>query len=320
MVMIMQTKVYAARLKNKKELYSSSSGGVFSALTNLFLNHDYILSSVYNYDTQELEYMIFNDIETRNRARGSKYFQSKIGNSFKEAIKLLKDNPEKKMLFVGMGCQADGFRKLCELSGVRNRVYIVDIICTGNPSAKVWKTYISRFDNVSYISFKDKRNGWYHPTAIAVSNGREVGIESWLKIFYGHNADKPSCCECPFASTDRKADMTIGDFWRIEKNFPDFYDENGNSVILIHTEKGLELFNLIKKELEYQESDLKACWQNRLYSPPERPVTRKAFWRDYQKNGIEYVIKKYSKMPLWGKILTKIKRGVKKVKSYGING
>lgn len=309
----MAAQVYAARLKNHEELYKSSSGGVFTALTDYFINRgDYILSSIYNYEIQELEFKIFQDIHSRNQARGSKYFQSKIGDSFKDAINLLKNNPDRNLLFVGMGCQAEGFRKLCELSGVREQAYIVDIICTGNPSAKVWKSYISQFENVTYLSFKDKRNGWYHPTSVALSNDREVSIDSWLRIFYGHNADKPACCECPFATTDRKVDMTIGDFWRIENSLPSFYHENGNSVVLIHTQKGSDLFNRIQDKLDYMESDLKACWQNRLYSPPERAVTSKAFWRDYHKRGIGYVVKKYSKMPLWGRILTKIKHGVRK--------
>lgn len=38
------------------------------------------------------------------------------------------DNPKKELLFVGMGCQSDGFRKFSEIKGIRDRVYIVDII------------------------------------------------------------------------------------------------------------------------------------------------------------------------------------------------
>ena len=41
------------------------------------------------------------------------------------------DNPKKELLFVGMGCQSDGFRKFSEIKGIRDRVHIVDI--PGNP-------------------------------------------------------------------------------------------------------------------------------------------------------------------------------------------
>ena len=313
----MAIKVYAARVRNDDDLYKSSSGGIFTALTNYFINHDYyILSSIYNYNKHELEFKIYNDIQSRNNARGSKYFQSKIGNTFKEAIYLLKNNPDKKLLFVGMGCQADGFRRLCELSGVRERVFIVDIICTGNPSAKVWKSFISQFKNVTYITFKDKRNGWNNPTAFAISDEKEVSIQDWLSIFYGHNADKPSCSICPFASTTREVDMTIGDFWRIEKSLPNFYNENGNSVILIHTEKGMKLFDLIKNDIIFEESDLQACWQGRLYSPPTRAMTYKLFWKDYHKHGIGYALKKYRKNPLWVRALKKLKKIIKKGRKH----
>jgi len=316
----MSTKVYGARLKNCEELLKSSSGGIFTALSDVFLNNgDYVLCSVYNYETQILHYEIINSIEERDRARGSKYFASKVGVAFKEAIELLRDNPSRRLLFVGMGCQAEGFRKLSESSRVSERVYIVDIICTGNPSPKVWESYISRINNVSYLTFKDKRNGWYNPTSVALSNGTEVDIQSWLNIFYGHNADKPACAKCPFARTERNVDLTIGDFWRIEKKHPDFYDPNGNSVILIHTDKGQDLFDMIKQNIVIQESNLEACWQSRLYFPPGEPVTRKAFWRAYNKKGIEYALEKFSKMPLWGKILIKIKNGFKKVKKLCSN-
>lgn len=316
----MQTKVYATRLKNQEELNRSSSGGMFTALASYYLeNGNYVLCSVYDYSTQELRFKILDSISQIESARGSKYFQSEIGTAFKDAIELLKKNPDKQLLFVGMGCQADGFRKLSEMSGVRDRVFVADIICTGNPSPKIWKDYISRFEKVSYLTFKDKRNGWYKPTAVVISNEQEISLNDWLKIFYGHNADKPACYKCPFARTVRMVDMTIGDFWRIDKYRPEFYSEFGNSVVLIHTEKGLTIFDMVKDQLDYIESNTKECWQGRLSTPPNKPVTRTAFWRDYKKHGIEYVIKKYNTMPLWGRIATKIKRGIKKVNKLCMN-
>lgn len=311
----MAVEVYCARLKDNNELMQSSSGGVFTALSNSFIdNGDFVLCSIYDYKDQELRFEIFNSRDVRDKARGSKYFASHIGTAFRDAIDLLKKHPDKKLLFVGLGCQAEGFRKLAETAKVREQVYVIDIICTGNPSQKVWKSYISNFQDISLITFKDKRNGWYNPTSLVVSNDREVDIQSWLKIFYGHNADKPSCAVCPFARVERNVDITIGDFWRIEKSDPDFFDPNGNSVILIHSQKGRELFESAKEDLLFHKSDLAACWQSRLYSAPGKPVTRRAFWHGYNNYGIDYVIKKYSEMPMWGKFLIKMRNGVNKVK------
>ena len=40
---------------------------------------------------------------------------------------------------------------------------------------------------------------------------------------------------------------SIGDFWHIEETIPDFYDSNGNSLFLIHTNRGEELFEKISE-------------------------------------------------------------------------
>lgn len=63
-----------------------------------------------------------------------------------------------------MGCQADGFRKFAEMKGFRERVWIVDIICHGSPSPRLWKDYAEsaekKYGKITYLTFKDKRNGW----------------------------------------------------------------------------------------------------------------------------------------------------------------
>lgn len=80
--------------------------------------------------------------EQREKAKGSKYMQSKPGNIYRKAYHWLIENPDKALLFVGMGCQSDGFRRFSELKGLRNRVYIVDIICHGSASPKLWRSML----------------------------------------------------------------------------------------------------------------------------------------------------------------------------------
>ena len=44
--------VYALRLKDKKELDKSSSGGAFTAISDVFLSlGDAVVSAIYNYET-----------------------------------------------------------------------------------------------------------------------------------------------------------------------------------------------------------------------------------------------------------------------------
>ena len=60
------------------------------------------------------------------------------------------------------------------------------------------------------------------PTARAVVNGKEILLNDYVRVFYSHCALRPACHECPFVATERKTDMTIGDFWHIEEKMPEF--------------------------------------------------------------------------------------------------
>lgn len=311
MVNLIDTIVYAGRLKDKSALMSSSSGGAFTALSDAFLKSgDAVVAAVYNYENHTVEFQMILDEKQRERAKGSKYMQSKPGDIYQKAYRWLMDNPKKELLFVGMGCQSDGFRKFSEIKGIRDRVYIVDIICHGSPSPKLWREYaesIQKKDGrITYLTFKDKRNGWKSPTAYVKVNGSERPLKDYVKVFYNRCALRPSCYECPYATTERKTDMTIGDFWHIEETIPDFYDPNGNSLFLIHTGRGEELFEKIRDNMDYRLSNTAQCWQANLEAPTQKSEQRDVFWNDYQKKGIDFVIKKYGTVPMKTKVKNKL--------------
>lgn len=69
------------------------------------------------------------------------------------------------------------------------RAYIVGIICHGTPSPKIWKDYVG--GKVDYLTFKDKRNGWSHPSAYAIKDGKEKSISDYVSIFYNKCALRP---------------------------------------------------------------------------------------------------------------------------------
>lgn len=316
----MNTIVYAGRLKDKKELIHSSSGGAYIALSDFFLkNNNAVVCATYNYNLAETVFELILTVRDRNKARGSKYMQSKPGDIFEQAYQWLMDNPNKKLLFIGMGCQADGFRKYVELKNIKEQVYIVDIICHGSPSPKLWREYVDSLQkrehgNIEFVTFKDKRNGWKSPVAFARINGQEILIEDYVKVFYSKCALRPSCHRCPYTTTERKTDITIGDFWHIEETIPDFYDINGNSVFLLHTDKGIQLFESIKEIINYRESNIEQCWQKNLEEPTPASKYRTKFWRDYKRRGIDFIMRKYGSDSL----KTKIKEKFRKVIGGGV--
>lgn len=308
------TIVYAGRVKDRRLLLKSSSGGAFTAISDVFLkNGDAVACTVYNYKSHAAEFSLITDFENRDVARGSKYMQSKPADVYKKIADWLNKNPEKRVLFVGMGCQADGVRRFAELTGIRSQVYIVDIICHGSLSPKLWKDYIRSLENqykgfASELTFKDKRNGWNRPTALVKINGKEIFLKEYVKVFYNECAFRPSCHECPYASTERLTDMTIGDYWHIEENIPDFYDPDGNSLFLIHTSRGGEIFDSIKDSIVYRLSNTKECWQKNLESPTPISNRRAEFWHDYQKKGIDYIMKRYGTVSFKARLKNKVKK------------
>lgn len=319
------TKVYGGRVRDRELLLKSSSGGAFTAISDLFLdNGDAVVAATYNYQTHTEEFSFLRNKPERDAARGSKYMQSRPGSIFKEAELWLRENPNKRLLFVGMGCQAEGFRRFAEIKGIRERVYVVDIICHGSPSPKLWREYAHSIEQkadgkISYLTFKDKRFGWRTPTAVAVVNGKEFSMKDYVKVFYNQCSLRPSCHVCPFASPERKTDITIGDFWHIEETIPDFYDPAGTSLFLLHTNRGEDLFKAIKDKLEYRLSDTKQCQQANLEAPTPVSVHRQEFWDDYKGRGIGYTMKKYGTVTLKSKAKNKLLKIIRGGDSLGNN-
>lgn len=87
---------------------------------------------------------------------GSKYMQSRIGNSFSQVKKFLQ--MDKKVLFVGSTCQIAGLKSF--LKRDYENLICVDFICLGTPSPKVWKDYLDTFfenELITAVNFKKRK-------------------------------------------------------------------------------------------------------------------------------------------------------------------
>lgn len=315
----METLVFAVKHKDKDIVNSSSSGGMFTALTDYYLREgNSVASCVYNYETDSVDLVIYDEESIRNSARGSKYIQATIGEGFINIVNWLKLNQHKSLIVFGTGCQMEGLRKLLELKKLRERVVLVDLICHGATSPGLWRKYLELKDyrgKMQYLSFKDKRNGWHEPTVYALVEGRERSIKDFSEWFYGGWAIRKSCYKCPFAKIERNTDITIGDYWGIENVLPNFADSKGVSLALIHSEAGKNLFEKIKADVEYVVSNKSDCLQPRLISPANEPSDRGQFWLDINENGLEACLTNYKepviRNPLWKRLARKMKHFIK---------
>lgn len=318
--------VFASRAKNPKVVRESSSGGLFTVLSDWFLEQQGAIASVvYDYQQQLPVFRLYTDRQTRDAARGSKYIQAVMGDIYYECISWLEENPDKLLLFVGVGCQVAGFRKVLTEKGLRERVVLVDLICHGQPSSKLWIDYIRKLERdaggkVDYVTFKDKRMGWNQPTAFVQIGDKEVPLEEYSCWFYEQLSLRNACFRCPYTCIERDTDLTIGDYWGIESVLPDFYDPMGNSLILVQSDMGRRLLTTLQDRIELAKSLVQDCLQPRLYSPAQKNPQAEMFWKDFEKFGVEKLVRKYREdgklLALYKKLYYKGIRVIKKITKF----
>lgn len=305
--------VYSARHKNDDVLSKSASGGMFTALSDVILSNKGIVYAAGYNGVLSISHRDADSSLERDRMRGSIYVQSEIGRTF---IKAAAEAAEgKQILFVGTPCQSVGLRNYLTSKGQNmSNVYIVGLICHGVSSPMVWRDYIKWLQQkhsfvIERVSFRDKRVGWSHPTMVASGNGKEISIAEFGKIFGSDVCLRPSCHVCPYASVRRGIDISIGDYWGIQQAHPDFYDERGVSLVLVHSQNGRSLLNKCQHSLNLLESNTDKCLQLNLKQATNVSPLRESFWRDYRSKDFSYIVRKYGQ----DSFTLRVKRKLKKI-------
>ena len=238
---------FAAFCKDETIRKCSSSGGVFSILAKRVIDNGGIVFGACFDKHFSVEHGFTETKEKLDLFRGSKYVQSKINNAYLQAKTFLEHG--RLVYFSGTPCQIGGLKAF--LRKDYNNLICQDLICHGVPSPKAWKEYIAFREHVAgtsvkSVNFRDKRDGWQkYSVSIRFQNGQEyhepLDNDSYLKVFLNNIDLRPSCYHCPFKGLSRESDITLADFWGIEKIFPKLCDNKGVSLLLVHTEKGRSL-------------------------------------------------------------------------------
>ena len=314
-----QPKVYAVKHKDEAVRAASRSGGIFTALSDLVLSNRGVVYGCVLSDDFDAIHMRADNAGERNRMRGSKYIQSKLGDTFKN-VKVDLD-AGKNVLFSGTSCQVAGLRKY--IGKEYDNLFCVDIVCHGVPSKKVWEAYLrwqeqKNHSKVASVDFRNKKVfGWRdHVETLYFENGIFTSSGVFKNLFYGHTVLRPCCYECPYKSVMHPGDITIADYWGIEKAAPEFDDNKGVSLVLVNNEDGEKALNQVKEQLIWKQTKLEDSLQPPLKAPFPKPQNRDWFWKDFKNKPFEYVAKKYGGVGLKNDaktFLRKIKRKIKKL-------
>lgn len=249
---------YAAWAEDSIRL-DSSSGGLFSVAASYIIYHGgYVCGAAYSQDYKKVEHIIISDMNELPKLKGSKYVQSNIGETFCQIESLLKQ--DQYVLFSGCPCQVAGLYGY--LGKKYDKLYTIDLVCHGVPSPKAFRKFIEQREKengaIQYLSFRDKKHfGWSPSTVVQFENGSEYSKmrkdSSWMKSFLEFITLRKSCGQCIFAHIPRQGDLTLADFWNIDKFNPTFDDKKGTSMVLINNSHGGVFFSEIREGLTFCE-------------------------------------------------------------------
>ncbi len=101
----------------------------------------------------------------------------------------------------------------------------------------------------------------------------------WARLWYWYLL-RESCFDCKYHSLKRPGNITIGDYWGIEKVISEFKDDWGVSCLLVNDERGLALLDKAKDSFELRKTLVEEVAneeQPMLYKQPEKNG-RKSFF------------------------------------------
>lgn len=281
---------YAAKNIDEEIIRNSSSGGVFSAVAAKVISNNGIVFGASFNNQWEVVHTCSETYEGCAKFRGSKYVQSRIGNSYIEVESYLKEG--RQVLFSGTPCQVAGLKLY--LKKDYENLLLIDFICHGVPSPGMFRWYLleeiqkvaqmgdgknsvsfrpihsipkrnvlESVENVEIegISFRDKTKGWKKfsfalDLAKATADGEKNTVllsytldkNPFLKGFLRDLYLRPSCYHCPTKNLKSGSDITIADYWGINKVMPELDDDKGINAVIINTEKGRLFFKDIEVE------------------------------------------------------------------------
>lgn len=289
---------YAARHKDPEILMNSRSGGAFTAISDQILKMGGVIYGV-GYEGRGYRKVVHKRAQTareRDEFCGSKYVQSDMRQVYRQVKQDLQDGCW--VLFTGTGCQTGALHKF--LGKEYARLLTMDLVCYGVPSPKVWRDFLDMREReerrrISAVDFRDKKKfGWKtHRETITVGK-KEISSRLYTKIFIKALATRPSCFECVYVNQNRVGDITIADFWGHEEAVPGFaQDDRGVSLVMVNTEKGKQIWEMARDDLDVEECTGYPYRHSRMQTPTAKPKQYDEFWQDYRDRGFDYIMKKY---------------------------
>lgn len=270
----------------------SSSGGAFYVIAEYFIHYGgYVVGAAF--EKGSVVHTIVSEISDIKRLCTSKYVQSSIELVYTPVKRLLEHG--EKVLFSGTPCQCEAIQRYC---GKNENLFLLDILCMGVPSQKLFSKYIDEtfVNDISSVNFRYKIGDlWNYDFGLAFSSEFETTVipsntSSYFWLFNNGISLRESCVECKYACLSRVGDISLGDFWNIRSFDSCLDDERGTSLVLSNTKKGSKLLDECKKnfKLMVEVPKEKALERNKaIREPLGNSYLREKYKRLYKERTVE---------------------------------
>ena len=282
--------VYAAKNPDEQIRRESSSGGIFTLLAEQTIDAGGVVFGVRWNEHFEAIHDYTESKEGLAAFRGSKYVQSRVGDTFKQTEQFLKQ--DRKVLYSGTPCQIAGLKKF--LKKEYDNLLSVDITCHAVPSPLIWREYLEEYKtkkkitSINSINFRDKTFGWegyYFSISYINKHNQDVtkkqphGDNVYYKGFLNHLYLRPSCYSCCAKGGRSGSDILLGDCWGIDSLRKDYNDNKGCSIVCVYTPKGKSVAESILDRTELLAYDDVLKYNPSIAVSVKSSIDTDLFWR-----------------------------------------
>lgn len=318
---------YAAYALDKERHRAGSSGGLFGIIATWVIEHGGKVWGAAFDNNLKLHHCSASNMQELAPLMKSKYIQSDTTGIYKTIKQDLKDGIT--TLFVGTPCQCNALKNY--VGSNDENLIVVDLVCHGVPSQDMFDKSVGWFEHKNncivtgfQFRYKEKRNRSSHMYKIEYIAGG--GVKSKIGFYYDfphhyyfskYIALRPSCYICKWSQPYRCSDITIADFWGIEKLKPHLDSKQGVSMLLANSDTGNSIIEKIKKQLHVESVPFEfACENNAcLHAPATLTASRSRLFNEMQTLAFADVVKKQltPKRKLMLDIYYNFPSGIKKI-------
>lgn len=311
---------FATYSKDDKMHFNSASGGLCSEISRQFIKRGgFVAGSWFNPDKQIVEHTIVDNINDLDLLKGSKYVQSNIETIYTELSLRLK---QQEGLFIGMPCQVMAIKRYSSELRLEGKLYTIDLICHGGASPECFKEHTNMImQGPTYkISFRGGVNDCYlclYDANNTLTYRGSMFSDPYFNCFMEHTIFRPQCYECVYAGAERVGDLTIGDFWGLDKSYLPRTGGNGINVVIINNHRGNNIFNYALGLLNTVERPLTEAiaGNDTLRKPTKKPLEYDDFWAKIESEGFIKALDYYSNNE-WD---NRVKQCIKETREYKVS-